>query len=224
MMNNKRLIILGFLILAISLVGKLIYSGLKNIKVDEFHKSAVIFVVDSSASNQKMLPNEIKYLKSLCSLLDPEDAVKILKVSEKSYLIYEGSPGDSLGITKAVEAFTNYDKKDYGTAYGEAVKKAFEHCLTMKKEGYVPSVVVIGDLENEGAVEKQINWNTLPENVKSVQKYIPELSMMFVFAHPEKLDLVKTKLNPVLGETKLIVANEQNAQKAQRRFLEAIGR
>ncbi len=223
-MTNKQLITIGFLILAVSLIGKLLYSGLKNIKVDEFHKSAIIFVVDSSASNQNMLPNEIKYLKSLCSLLDPEDAIKILKVSEKSYLIYEGSPSDTSGITKAVEAFTKYDSKDYGTAYGEALKKAFDHCLTMKKEGYIPSVVIIGDLENEGDIVKQINWNTLPENVKSVQKYIPEISMMFVYAHPEKLDLVKTKLNPVLGEKKLIVANEQNAQKAQRRFLEAIGR
>ncbi len=223
-MNNKRLIILGLLILGIAIVGKLLYSLAKNIKIDEFHKSAVIFIVDSSASNQKMLPEEIKYLKSLCSILDPEDEIKILKVSEKSYLIYEGSPSDASGITKAVEAFTKYDEKDYGTAYGEAIKKAFEHCLTMKKEGYVPSVVVIGDLENEGALDKQINWETLPENIKSIQEYIPELSMMFVYAHPEKLDLVKTKLNPVLGETKLIVANEQNAQKAQRRFIEAIGR
>lgn len=223
-MTNKHLITLGFLILAVAIIGKLIYSGLKNIKVDEFHKAAIVFVVDSSASNQKMLPTEIKYLKSLCSLLDPEDAVKILKVSEKSYLIYEGSPSDSTGITKAVEAFTKYDENDYGTAYGEALKKALEHCLTMKKEGYVPSVVIIGDLENEGDATKQINWETLPKNIKEVQKYIPELSMMFVYAHPEKLDLVKTKLNNVLGETKLIVANEQNAQKAQRRFLEAIGR
>ena len=223
-MNNKRLITLGFLILAVSLVGKLIYSGIKNIKVDEFHKSAIIFIVDSSASNQKMLPTEIKYLKSLCSILDPEDAIKILKVSEKSYLIYEGSPSDTTGITKAVEAFTKYDQKDYGTAYGEALKKALDHCLTMKKEGYIPSVVIIGDLENEGDITKQINWETLPQNIQSVQKYVPELSMMFVYAHPEKLDLVKTKLNPVLGETKLIVANEQNAQKAQRRLLDAIGR
>lgn len=223
-MTNKYLITLGFLILAVAIIGKLIYSGLKNIKVDEFHKAAIVFVVDSSASNQKMLPTEIKYLKSLCSLLDPEDAVKILKVSEKSYLIYEGSPSDSTGITKAVEAFTKYDENDYGTAYGEALKKALEHCLTMKKEGYVPSVVVIGDLENEGDITKQINWETLPKNISAVKEYIPELSMMFVYAHPEKLDIVKTKLNSVLGETKLIVANEQNAQKAQRRFLEAIGR
>ena len=223
-MTNKHLITLGFLILAVAIIGKLIYSGLKNIKVDEFHKAAIVFVVDSSASNQKMLPTEIKYLKSLCSLLDPEDAVKILKVSEKSYLIYEGSPSDSTGIIKAVEAFTKYDENDYGTAYGEALKKALEHCLTMKKEGYVPSVVVIGDLENEGDITKQINWETLPKNISAVKEYIPELSMMFVYAHPEKLDIVKTKLNSVLGETKLIVANEQNAQKAQRRFLEAIGR
>ena len=147
-----------------------------------------------------------------------------MKVSEKSYLIYEGSASDSMGITKAVEAFTKYDEKDYGTAYGEALKKALEHCLTMKKEGFIPAIVVIGDLENEGAIEKQINWDTLPENINAVKQYIPELAMMFVYAHPEKLDLVKTKLNPVLGETKLIIANEQNAQKAQRRFLEAIGR
>lgn len=221
---NKRLIILGLLILAIAIVGKLLFVIAKNIKVDDFHKSAVFFVVDSSASNQQMLPTEIKYIKSLCSILDPEDAVKILKVSEKSYLIYEGSPSDTMGIRKALEAFTQLDSKDYGTAYGEALKKAFDHCLTMKKEGYIPAVVVVGDLENEGDVAKQINWETLPQNVKTVQQYAPEIAMMFVFAHPEKLDLVKTKLNPVLGETKLIVANEQNVDKANRRFLEAIGR
>lgn len=221
---NKRLIILGLLILAIAIVGKLLFVIAKNIKVDDFHKSAVIFVVDSSASNQQMLPTEIKYIKSLCSILDPEDAVKILKVSEKSYLIYEGSPSDTMGIRKALEAFTQLDSKDYGTAYGEALKKAFDHCLTMKKEGYIPALVVVGDLENEGDVAKQINWETLPQNVKTVQQYAPEIAMMFVFAHPEKLDLVKTKLNPVLGETKLIVANEQNVDKANRRFLEAIGR
>ena len=221
---NKRLITVGFLILGIAIIGKLILMAAKNIKVDDFHKAAIMFVIDSSASNQKMLPEEIKYVKSLCSILDPEDEIKILKVSQDSYLIYEGSPSNTKGISKAVDAFTQYNSKDYGTAYGLALKKAFEHCLTMKKEGYVPAVVVIGDLENEGAIEKQINWDTLPENVKGVQEYIPELSMMFVYAHPEKLDLVKSKLNPVLGEKKLIIANETNVDKANRRFLEAIGR
>ena len=94
----------------------------------------------------------------------------------------------------------------------------------MKKEGYTPSVVVIGDLENEGDVTKQINWDTLPQNVENVKKHIPEISMMFVYAHPEKLDIVKTKLSPVLGEKKLVVANEQTAAKSQRKLLEAIGR
>ena len=223
-MNNKRLIIIGLLILVISFFAKLIFVAAKHIKVDDFHKAAVIFVVDSSASNQKMLPQEIKYIRSLCAILDPEDQIKILKVSQKSYLIYEGSPSDSSGIIKAVEAFTKYDAKEYGTAYGEALKKAFEHCLAMKKEGYVPAVVVVGDLENEGDISKQINWDILPENVGNVQKYAPDLAMMFVYAHPEKLDLVKTKLNPVLGEKKLIVANEQNVDKVNRRFLESIGR
>lgn len=221
---NKRLISLGLIILAAAVVLKLVYVGLKNIKVDDFHPAAVMIIVDSSASNQKNLTEQTKYIKQLCGLLDPEDQIKILKVSEKSYLIYEGSPMDLSGISKAMNAFTKYDENDYGTAYGEALKKAFNYCLTMKKEGYIPAVVVVGDLENEGKVENQINWDTLPANVKKLQEYIPELSMMFVYAHPEKLDLVKTKLTPVLGETKLVIANEQAVNKASTRFLKAIGR
>ena len=221
---NKRLILTGFLILAAVIVLKLVATVAVNIKPDEFHKSAIIFVVDSSASNQKMLPEEIKYIKSLCAILDPEDEIKIIKVSQDAYLIFEGSPADSSGITKAVSAFTKLEKNAYGTAYGTAIKKAFSHCLTMKKEGYNPSVVVIGDLENEGDTKGQINWDILPENIQKVKKYIPELTVMFAYAHPKKLDMVKTKLTPVLGESKLIVANEQNTDKSQRKFLSAIGR
>ncbi|MCQ2739409.1 MAG: VWA domain-containing protein [bacterium] len=221
---NKRLITIGFLILAITVIGKLLFFAAKSIKVDEFKKAAIIFLIDSSASNQKMLPEEIKFTKSLCTILDPEDQIKILNVSENAYIIYEGSPSDAKGISKSLETFTKYNSQHYGTAYGDGLKKAFEHCLTMKKENYVPSVVVIGDLENEGDVSKQIDWDSLPDNIRNVQKYIPEISMMFVFASPEKLDLVKTKLNPVLGESKLIIANETNIDKASGRYLKAIGR
>ncbi len=221
---NKRLIILGFLILGICIIGKLLFSAVKNIKLDEFHPAAIIFVIDSSASNQAKLDEEIKYLRSICSILDPEDVIKILRVSESSYLIYEGAPTDGSTINDAIKEFTKLDYNDYGTAYGEALKKAFDHVLTMKKEGYVPSVVVIGDLENEGDIAKQIDWEILPQSVENVKQYVPELSMLFAYAHPEKLDLVKTKLTPVLGEKKLIVVNEQTAAKSQRKLLEAIGR
>ena len=221
---NKRLIIIGFLILVICVLGKLLFTGLKNIKLDEFHPAAVIFVIDSSASNQAKRGEEIKYLRSICSILDPEDLIKILRVSESSYLIYEGAPTDGSVINDALKEFTKLDSSDYGTAYGEALKKAFEHSLTMKKEGYIPSIVVIGDLENEGDISKQIDWETLPQNVANVKQYIPEISMLFAYAHPEKLDLVKTKLTPVLGEKKLIVVNEQTAAKSQRKLLDAIGR
>lgn len=223
-MKNKRLIIIGILILAISVIGKLLYCAIKNIKIDDFHPASIIFVIDSSASNQAKLNDEIKYLKSICTILDPEDVIKVLRVSEKSYLIYEGAPSNTTAINDTLKEFTKFNKNDYGTAYGEALKKAFEHALTMKKEGYVPSIVVIGDLENEGDIAKQIDWNTLPQNVEKVKEYIPEISMMFVYAHPEKLDLVKTKLSPVLGEKKLIIVNEQSLNNSQRKLLEAIGR
>lgn len=221
---NKKFITIGLLILTFSIALKFIYAGLKHIKVDDFHPCAVIFVVDSSASNQNRLPEQKKILRQICNLLDPEDQIKILRVSEDAYLIYEGSPMNGSTITKSMDAFTKYDENDYGTAYGDGLKKAFSHALTMKKEGYIPSVVVIGDLENEGNVNKQINWDILPENVKNVKKYAPEISMMFLDAHPSKLDLVKEKLTPVLGETKLIVSPEQNIDKSIRKFLHAIGR
>ena len=94
----------------------------------------------------------------------------------------------------------------------------------MQKEGFLPSVIILGDLENEGASEKQINWDLLPKNISNVKKYIPELAMMFLFAHPQKLDFVKEKLYPVLGEQKLIVAAEENADKSLRKFFSALGR
>lgn len=221
---NKRLIVVGLILLMVAIFGKLLFVLTKNLKVDEFHKTAVIFVLDSSASNIQMLPQEIQYIKSLCAILDPEDAIKILKVSDSSYLIYEGSPGDTSSITKAIAAYTQNEGVEKGTAYGIAIKKAVEHCLTMKKEGYRTAIVVLGDLENNGPADKQINWETLPNNIEKTKQYIPELAMMFVFAPPEKLDMVKTKLNPVLGEKKLITANSEYVDKASSRFLKAIGR
>ena len=221
---NKKLITIGLIILVLSIGLKFVWTGLSRIKVDDFHPSAVIFLIDSSASNQKELANQKKTLKQICNLLDPEDQIKIIRVSEDAYLIYEGTPMNGSTIQKSMDAFLKYDAKDYGTAYGEGLKKAFTHVLTMKKDGYVPAVVVIGDLENEGNAEKQVNWNTLPENVEEVQKYAPDLAMMFLYAHPSKLDLVKEKLGPILGESKLVISPEQNIDKSVRKFLNALGR
>ncbi len=221
---NKRLITLGIVILLVCIGIKLIWAGLKNIKVDDFHPAAVMFVVDSSASNQAKLTEQKRFLKQICAQLDPEDQIKIIKVSQDAYIIYEGSPQNTGGITKSMEAFTQYAPEDLGTAYGDGVKKALSYALTMKKDGYVPAVVVMGDLENEGATEKQIDWNTFPQNIKNVKKYAPDIAMMFLYAHPQKLDMVKEKLGAILGENKLILAPEQNVDKALRRFINAIGR
>lgn len=221
-MSNRIKIILFGIFLAILLIVSIF--GLSKIKVDDFHKAAVIFVIDSSASNTKDLPAQTKVLKQLYSMLDPEDHIKILRVSEDSYLIYEGSPQSSSEIRKSLEKFTKYDSKEYGTAYGLSLKKAFNHAVNMHKEGYIPAVVVVGDLENEGDVSKQIDWKTLPNEVKKVQEQADNFSMMFLFAAPEKLDLVKETLSPVLGEDKLVIGTDTTATKSLRKFLAAIGR
>lgn len=221
---NKRIIILGIVILVTCLVVKLIWAGLKNLKVDDFKPAAVMFVVDSSASNQAKLPEQKRFLKQVCAQLDPEDQIKIIKVSQDSYIIYEGSPQNTSGISKSMEAFTQYAPNDMGTAYGEGLKKAFSYALTMKKNGFVPAVVIIGDLENEGATSKQIDWNTLPKNIENIKKYAPDISVAFLYAHPQKLDMVKEKLGNILGEEKLILAPEQNIDKSVRKFINALGR
>ncbi len=221
-MNNTFKIII-FSAVCFILIGLSLF-GLTKLKVDDFHKAAVIFVVDASASNQKELPKQKLIIRQLCSMLDPEDNIKILRVSEESYLIYEGSPQSSAEVRKSMEKFTQFNSKEFGTAYGLSLKKAFNHAINMQKEGYVPAVVVIGDLENEGDASKQINWNTFPDEVAQVKDQTGNFSMMFLYAAPEKLDMVKEKLTPVLGEDHLVIGTELTSNKALRKFLTAIGR
>ncbi len=222
MKNHVKIIIFViFVLIAIVLAGV----GISKIKVDDFHKAGVIFVVDSSASNMKDLPAQTRILRQLCSMLDPEDHIKILRVSEKSYIIYEGSPQSSSEVRKSMEKFTQFNDKEYGTAYGLSLKKAFNHALTLYNNGYVPAVVVMGDLENEGAIENQINWETFPSEVENMKNQTSDqFSMMFLYAAPEKLDFVKEKLTPVLGEDKLIIGTETTAHRVLSKFLAAIGR
>ena len=217
----KKIFILAAILIAA--VAILVFC-FKNIKIDEFHPAAVIFVVDSSASNQANLEEQKKLVKQICTRLDPEDKIKIVRVSQDAYLIFEGSPHSSKNITDSMNEFTQYDEKEWGTAYGVGIKKALNYSATMNNDGYKPSVVVIGDLENEGAAEKQVNWSTLPQDIKKLQNSAPDFAMFFAFAHPQKLDFVKSKLSPVLGETKLIISTEQNIDKSVNTFLNAIER
>ncbi len=223
MNNRKNLIKLGIFIgiFAILLIAGII--GLKHIKVDDFKPPSVIFIIDSSASNQKMLPKQIKYLKQLCSILDPEDKIKIIKVSQKAYIIYEGSPFNYSEINQAIKHYTKYDPNEYGTAYKAAIDKAFLYSKAMKKDGYIPSVVVMGDLEDEGN-HRKINWKKFAKEVEGIQQTAPEFSLIFLFAHPEKLDYAKEKLVPVLGENKLIIASEETVNKVTSKILRAIER
>ena len=87
---NKNTIKLVIVILAAIAAVILLFMGLKNIKVDDFHPAAVIFVIDSSASNQQKLDEQKDFVSQTCKRLDPEDHVKIIRVSEDAYLIYEG--------------------------------------------------------------------------------------------------------------------------------------
>ncbi|MBQ2645542.1 VWA domain-containing protein [bacterium] len=221
---GKRFIILGIIILISSIIIKSAYVGFKSIKLDEFRPAAVIFAIDISASNQNQLYKQKSYINSFCKMLDPDDKVKIISISQDAFLIYEGSSQNGSGIRKSMDKYTQFDSAAWGTGYGTAIKKAMQHALSMQREGYDPTVIIIGDLENEGDVKRQINWNTLPKNIENVKKYCPNLSMAFLYAHPSKLDFVKNKLGPVLGEEKLVIATEEMMDKVNRSIMNAMGR
>lgn len=222
--SNGKLKILLFVVAIVIAAAASIF-GLSQIKPDEFHKASVIFIVDSSASNAKELPEQTATLKQLCSMLDPEDHIKILRVSENSYIIYEGSPQSTSEIRKSLKEFTKIDNDEFGTAYGLAIKKAMTHSLNLYKDGYNPAIVVMGDLENEGKVENQIHWNTFPADVQKMKDQTDgKFAMMFLYAAPDKLDYVKEKLNPILGEEKLIIGQKTGAARQLSKFLGAIGR
>ena len=221
---NKNTIKLILVILVSLAALILVVLGLKNVKVDDFTPAAVIFVIDSSASNQEKLDEQKSFVTQTCKRLDPEDQVKIIRVSEDAYLIYEGSALNSRNIRKSMDAFTRYDETEWGTAYGDGIDKAIAYAKSMNKEGYTPAIIVVGDLENEGKKAKQINWHDLPQQIQEIKTNIPKFVMMFVYAHPQKLDMVKTKLNSILGENNLIISTEQNIDKSLNRFLNAIER
>ena len=220
-MIAKRFYILAGIVIIVSVLVCGIFSIFKNVQVDDFKPAFIAFLLDSSDKNQK-LETQKKFIKQFCSTLDPDDRIKILQVSGDSYLIYEGSPQNLNGIKKSLDVYTKDIKNTKGTTYDKAIKKAVQHCLVMKKNGYVPSIVVIGDIENDG--ESLIDWNTLPKNIKKTLKYMPDLSISFLWAEPKGLDTAKLKLTPILGENQLIVSTELTVDKASRKILKALGR
>lgn len=220
-MFAKRCYILTAIVIFISLLSLGIFSLLNNIKVDNFKPAFFAIIVDASENNKK-LDVQNKFIKQFCAILDVEDKVKILQVSGDSYLIYEGSPQSLTEITKSLNLYTKKIKNNGGASYNLAIKKAVQHCLVMKKNGYIPSIIVIGSLENNG--KDAVDWVSLPSNIKKTLKYVPDFSMAFLWAEPKFLDKVKVELAPILGENQLIISTEYTIDKVSRKILKAVGR
>ena len=224
----RKAIILGIILPLAVFIGKMIVIGVSSIKPTEFKPIVTIFLLDISASSRNLLTEEQNFILRMAKRLDSEDHTRIYVVTEDAYEVYDGNPHKTSSMREAMNKRSEYDKQAYGTAYGVAIKKAVDDALIYKAKGYTPAIVVLGDLENEGAVDKQINWNTLPKNIKNTLKYIPDLSLTFLYADPKKLDEVRQVLIPVFTEANktdsLIFASEENVEQALRKFSRAVGR
>lgn len=215
---------LSILLIVAVLVGKFVVYGISNIKTTEFKPVVSIFLLDISATNRQLLPKQQQTVLRMAKKMDSEDQALIYVVTQDAFNIYNGKPNKIVAMRDAMQKRSTFDDKAYGTAYGLALKKAIGDALIFKEKGYRPAIVILGDLENEGAIEKQINWKLLPKNLESVKKYIPDLTLVFLYATPEKLDDVRQNLVSVVGEDHLIVAQEENVEQAVKEFSTAIGR
>ncbi len=220
----KRTCSLGLLLVIVLYVVKLIAVGFMNMELKQFQPVATIFLLDTSASNKNLQHQQEQTILKVCKRLDSEDHAIIYVVTEDAYNIYNGKPNKLVAMKKAMETRGTYNTKSWGTAYGVALYKAVGDALRFKEEGYRPVIVFLGDMENEGDIKKQINWNTLPKNIKNTLKYIPDFTLAFLYAHPQKLDEIRQTLLPVLKEKQLIMASEENVDAAVRKILETVGR
>ena len=224
----KKAIVFGILLPIALFAIKMIVIGIAGFKSTEFKPVVAIFLLDISASSRSLLEQEQNYILRMTKRLDLEDHARIYVVTEKAYEVYDGNPHKTSAMRESMKRRSEFDSKAYGTAYGEALKKAISDALIYKGKGYTPAIIVLGDLENEGAADKQINWETLPKNIKATLEYIPDLSLTFLFANPQKLDEVRQVLIPVFNDVHrteaLIFASEENVEQAMKKFSKAIGR
>lgn len=191
--------------------------------LQEFKPVCAIFLLDISASSRESLYKEQQSILKMAKRLDSEDHARIYVVSEDAYEVYDGPPNKIVAMRESMNKRSEFDPDSWGTAYGVALKKAVGDALFYKERGYKPAIVVFGDLENEGVVNKQINWNTLPKNLENTLKYVPDLTLTFMYAHPQKLDEIRQTLLPIMKD-QLIFASEENVDLAIRKFTQAVGR
>lgn len=221
----RRVLTLGIILILVVFLLKLIVVGLSKTKLAEFQPVATIFLLDISASSRGSIDKQKETILKIAKRMDSEDKALIYVVSENAYNVYNGNPHKLVDMRKSMNKYGEFDPKAYGTAYGLALKKAVGDAIEFKEAGYKPAIFILGDLENEGDVTKQINWNTLPKNMERTLKYIPDLSLTFLYAHPQKLDEVRQTLLPVMSEEKsLTMASEENVDQAVRKVLEILKR
>lgn len=189
----------------------------------DFKPVSVIFVIDSSASNQKNLAQEKSFIKRFVSFLDPSDKISIIKTSETVYLIYQGKPNRPIPISKSMDKFTQLEPNEKGTAYGKAIDRALNLAKQENKNGFRPVIVVIGDLEDEYVKEGNLNWDTIAVEIKKLKAVAPETTFAFFFAHPQKLDNINQKLTDILNNN-LLIAPETATNETLRTLLDQINR
>ena len=58
--------------------------------------------------------------------------------------------------------------------------------------------------------------------MKKTFEYIPDLSLVLLYAHPSKLDMAREKLKSIIPDKQFFFSSEENVDLTTRRFLKSL--
>ena len=173
--------------------------------VEKMAEEKTVVTENAAVTEPEKAPEEKKTVKKAAA------AKKTAKKAPAEKKAVKKVPAEKKTVKKAAE-----EKK--------TVKKAAEEKKTVKKAAGEKKTAKKAAEKTAAAPEVKAETPEVKVEAPEVKAEAPEFSMMFLYAHPSKLDMVKETLSPVLGEEKLLISPKQNCDKVIRLYLHALDR
>lgn len=160
--------------------------------------SALIALLDCSASFQPQRPVAVAWLKQAQGALEPrQDSVTVFRLADEVHWLYGSERQGGKTFAAALASYLEVTPGALGTALGEGLTRGVEEARLARARKQVPHVVLLTDGEAEGGRQGA----NLDEGAvrKAYQAFPPEAHLHLLFLHPKPADRLRRLLLPILG-------------------------
>lgn len=160
--------------------------------------SALIALLDCSASFQPQRPVAVAWLKQAQAALEPrQDSVTVFRLADEVHWLYGSERQGSKTFAAALNSYLEVTPGALGTALGEGLARGVEEAQLARARKQVPHVVLLTDGEAEGG---RLGANLDEASVgKAYQNFPPQAHLYLLFVHPKPADRLRRLLLPILG-------------------------